>query len=451
MIIAAPSSNVPPEESSADTLLPPGVGGLFVLVSGLFLLWGVPNNLNDVLIRQFMKSFALTRFQAGLVQSAFYLGYFSLALPAGLLMRRRGYKAGFLIGLVLFGGGCFLFWPAALSGRYGFFLLALFVVASGLAFLETAANPFVAQLGPCATSERRLNVAQAFNPIGAILGVLVGTRFIFSGVELTPAQVSAMRAAGTYAAYLHQETLRVVTPYMVLGVCALLWAVMILLKRFPAFLRAREAAAREEALHHQAHTGNWRALLGSPPFVLALLAQFFYVGTQVGTWSYFIQYAQEYAHTTERAAGLLLTGTLAAFGLGRLSSAYLMQRILPSRLMAGYAVVNIALLFFAVFAPGWWGLMAILATSFFMSLMYPTIFALGLKGLGANTNVGGSLLVMTIIGGAVLTPLMGLLAEGRSTAIAYAIPLFGYLVVAVFAVVMTRTARIQATQSTFEL
>src|SRR6201987_793596 len=154
----------------------------FFLVTQLFFLWGIPNNLNDVLIRQFMKSFAITRFQAGLVQSAFYMGYFVLAVPAGLLMRRVGYKAGFLIGLGLYGTGG-LFWPAALAGRYSFFLAALFVIASGLSFLETASNPFIAQCGDPETSERRLNFSQAFNPIGSITGVLVGTAFIFSGVE----------------------------------------------------------------------------------------------------------------------------------------------------------------------------------------------------------------------------------------------------------------------------
>jgi len=451
MFVATPTSAAAHESNTSRTLLPPGTGGLFLLISGLFLLWGIPNNLNDVLIRQFMKSFALTRFQAGLVQSAFYLGYFVFALPAGLLMRRKGYKTGFLTGLVLFGGGCVLFWPAAVFGRYSFFLAALFVVASGLAFLETAANPFVAQLGPTASSERRLNLAQAFNPVGAILGVLAGTRFIFSGVELSPAEVAARQAAGTYAAYLHTEQLRVVVPYLVIGAAALVWAVLILFTRFPAFIHAREQAARELAQHHEGG-GDWRALFRSPTFVLALVAQFFYIGAQVGTWSYFIQYAQEYAHTTEKVAGLLLTCTLGAFGVGRLSSAWLMQRILPSRLMMVYAATNIVLLLVAILSPSWTGLMAVLATSFFMSLMFPTIFALGLKDLGPNTNIGGSLLVMTIIGGAVLTPLMGLLAEFRhSTAQAYLIPLAGYVVVILFSVVMTRANRVRDAQSTFEI
>ena len=426
------SSNPAPHDRTS--LLPPRALRAFVLVTGLFFLWGIPNNLNDVLIRQFMKSFELSRFQAGLVQSAFYLGYFLLALPAGLLMRRRGYKSGFITGLLLFSSGCFLFWPAAQSGRYGAFLFALFVVASGLAFLETAANPFVAQLGSTSSSEARLNLSQAFNPLGAIFGVLVGTRFIFSGVELVPAQIARMQAAGTYAHYLHQETLRVVTPYLALGVLALIWAVLISVTRFPPLIQARE--------HQAESSSNWRDLLQQRHFLFALGAQFMYEIAQVGTWSYFIQYAQQYGHVHERTAGLLLTGTLGAFGVGRFVSSYLMRRLLPSLLITWYAALNVILLVVGISLSGWIGLSAIFVTSFFMSAMFPTIFALGLKDLGPNTNLGGSLIVMTIIGGAVGTPLMGLLAERtHSTALSYCLPLLGYIVVGVFSIYMTGYTR----------
>src|SRR5450631_2896339 len=214
-------------------LFPAGHLTVFVLVTALFFLWGIPNNLNDVLIRQFMKSFAITRLQAGLVQSAFYLGYFFLAIPAALLMRKLGYKAGFVFGLLLFAVGTGLFWPAALVGRYGFFLVALFVIASGLSFLETASNPFIAQLGDQQSSERRLNFSQAFNPIGSITGVLIGTIFIFSGVELTPGQIASLKTQHLYDAYLRSETLRVVKPYMVLGLVGFALAVMIFRTTFP--------------------------------------------------------------------------------------------------------------------------------------------------------------------------------------------------------------------------
>src|SRR5947209_1002476 len=199
-----------PGAQTGSHLFPAGQFVPFILVTVLFFLWGIPNNLNDVLIRHFMKSFAISRFQAGLVQSAFYMGYFLLAMPAALLMRRVGYKSGFVTGLVLFGAGAFLFWPAAVMGSYGFFLFALFVMASGLSFLETASNPFIAQLGDPVSSERRLNFSQAFNPIGAIVAALVGTVFIFSGVELSKDQVAAKIASRSYEAYLRFETLRVI-------------------------------------------------------------------------------------------------------------------------------------------------------------------------------------------------------------------------------------------------
>src|SRR5579864_3549343 len=186
-------SEVLVKPAQVHVLFPSGQLVPFILVTGLFFLWAIPNNLNDVLIRQFMKSFTLTRTQAGLVQFAFYLGYFFLAMPAALLMRKAGYKAGIVIGLLLFGTGCFLFWPAALAQSYLFFLCALFVIASGLSFLETASNPFIAQLGDPDSSERRLNFSQAFNPLGSITGALVGTVFIFSGIELSPDEIQSLQ------------------------------------------------------------------------------------------------------------------------------------------------------------------------------------------------------------------------------------------------------------------
>ena len=346
-------------------------------------------------------------------------------MPAALLMRRVGYKAGFVTGLILYALGTFLFWPAALAGRYEFFLLALFVIASGLSFLETASNPFIAQLGDPDSSERRLNFSQAFNPLGSITGVLIGTIFIFSGVELTPDQVAAGKAQHLYDAYLRTETLRVVKPYLVIGVIALVWAVLILLTKFPSIQSEHE--------NSDADHGHFRDLFRYRHFMLAVVAQFFYVGAQVGTWSYFIQYVQEYAHQPEKVAGYFLTGTLVAFGVGRFASAYLMRFIAPNRLMSAYSVANILLVAIGVLAPGWVGLWCLFLTSFFMSLMFPTIFALGLKELGPNTKIGGSLLVMAIVGGAVLTPIMGLISEkSGSIALAYSVPLLAYIYIAFY-------------------
>jgi len=401
----------------------------FVLVTALFFLWGIPNNLNDVLIKQFMKSFEITRFKAGLVQSAFYMGYFTLSMPAALLMRRFGYKAGLVTGLFLYASGTLLFWPAAMVGQYAFFLLALFVIASGLSFLETGANSFVAQLGDPESSERRLNFSQAFNPLGAITGVLIGTVFIFSGVEHTPAQLAAMKVSGTLHTYLRHETMRVITPYLVLGAVVIFWALLIIRTKFPK-------VAGETTSHAAAEHGRFRDLLHYPHFILAVIAQFFYVGAQVGTWSYFIQYVQDYTHMPEKTAGYLLTGTLVAFGVGRFSSTWIMKYIRPNLLMGAYSVINVALVAVGVLFPGWLGLWAILLTSFFMSLMFPTIFALGLRGLGANTKIGGSFIVMAIIGGAVFPPAMGLVWQAtHSMAIAMLLVLICYVYIAYYSYV----------------
>jgi FHS family L-fucose permease-like MFS transporter len=422
------ASNITAEsESSGQPLVAPGQLLPFSLVTSLFFMWGVPNNLNDVLIRQFMKSFALNRVEAGLVQSAFYLGYFFLAIPAALIMRRHGYKAGLVIGLLLFATGAALFWPAAIVGKYGFFLAALFVIASGLSFLETASNPFIAQMGAPATAARRLNFSQAFNPLGAIAGVLAGTVFIFSGVELTASQIAARKTAGTYAAYLQHETMRVVAPYLVLAVIALTLAVIFMRTRFPDV-----AADAEEPASHM-ESGGILALFRRPHFLLAVFAQFLYVGAQVGTWSYFIQYVQEYTHQPEKRAGLLLTGTLIAFAVGRFSAAYLLKSLDAAKLMTIYAVINSALLAVAIVRPGWAGMWAVFLTSFFMSIMFPTIFALGLEGLGPLVKLGGSLLVMAIVGGATLTPMMGWISQhSGGIARAYSVPLLSYVVIALF-------------------
>jgi FHS family L-fucose permease-like MFS transporter len=433
---ATTASNGGRAAKPAVSLFPGGQMLPFSLVTTLFFLWGVPNNLNDVLIRQFMKSFAITRFEAGLVQSAFYLGYFALAMPAAMLMRRTGYKTGIVTGLILFGTGTFLFWPAAIVDRYGFFLFALFVIASGLAFLETASNPFIAELGDPDSSERRLNFSQAFNPIGSITGVAIGTAFIFSGVELTPAQTAALKATHQYAAYLQSETLRVVKPYIALG--ALAFALAAIISRVP-FPSTRSSSATAGPGSGKSRLSQ---LLRRPFFVFSVAAQFLYVGAQVGTWSYFIQYVQDYVHEPEKTAGYFLTGSLVAFAVGRFGSAWLMRFVSPGRLMGIYSAANVVLVTIGVTHPGWLGMWAIFLTSFFMSLMFPTIFAMGLRGLGEDTKLGGSLLVMAIVGGAVLTPFMGLLSL-RSLATAYLVPLGCYLFITLYSFVGARVLRNQ--------
>jgi FHS family L-fucose permease-like MFS transporter len=313
-----------------------------------------------------------------------------------------------------------------LVGRYSFFLLALFIMAGGLAFLETASNTFIALAGPAESSERRLNFSQAFNPLGSIAGALIGTTFILSGVELGTSRIHALEAAHEYEGYLHFETLRVVRPYIVLGIVAFVFAFMIWRTAFPVLQDDQSDAGTSE--------GGFGRLLKNRHLLLSIAAQFFYVGAQVGTWSYFIQYVQEYAGQNEKVAGYFLTGTLVMFGIGRFASAALMKYIAPARLMGAYCLVNIVLVGIAVLHPGWTGVWMIFLTSFFMSLMYPTIFALGLQGLGQDSKVGGSLIVMAIVGGAVLTPVMGVIADtSKNLAYAYGIPLLGYVVIAGYA------------------
>jgi FHS family L-fucose permease-like MFS transporter len=399
----------------------------FFLVTALFLFWGIPSNMNDILIKQFMKSFEITRFKAGLIQSAFYMGYFLLSMPAALIMRKYSYKTGLVIGLFLYSTGTFLFWPAAIARQYGFFLFALFVIASGAAFLETGANPFIAVLGDPRTSERRLNFSQAFNPVGAVTGVLAGTVFIFSGIELRPDEIAVMRAAGTYDAYLQHETMRVVKPYLVIGTVIFIWALLMLRTKFPKIAEEAQAGAERAK-------GRFLDLFHHRHFVLGVIAQFLYVGAQVGTWSYYIQYVQDYTHQPEKVAGYFLTGTLFAFGVGRFTATYLMKFFSPSKLMGVYGLINVTLLSIAVLHPSWIGVWAIFLTSFFMSLMFPTIFALGIKELGPNTKLGGSLMVMSIIGGAVFPPIEGLIFQAtRSMATAMAVLLVCYAFIAHYA------------------
>jgi FHS family L-fucose permease-like MFS transporter len=413
------------EDDFEAPLIPHGRLIPFLVVTPLFFLWAIPNNLTDFLIRQFMKSFEISRSGAAQLQIGIFVGYFLMAIPAGQIMRYFGYKTGLVTGLLLMGSGCWLFWPAAHADLYFFFVAAQFVIGCGLSFLETGANSFIAQLGPTASSERRLNLSQAFNPLGSITAGLVGTVFIFSGVEFTSAETAAKRAAGTMQAYLHSETIRVVPTYLVLGSLAFLWAAMILVTKFPD--ATREDVSREDAGPAK------HVRLMQRHFVLAVLAQFLYVGAQVGTWSYFILYVKSATGVGDKAAGYMLTGTLAAFAIGRFSSAWLMKHFHARTMLGVYSVVNVVLGLVAVVQPGWVGAMCLLTTSLFMSIMFPTIFALGLKGMGDKTKTAGSLLVMAILGGAALTKVMGMLADSSGLQAAYLVPVACFGCVALYA------------------
>ena len=407
-------------------VFPVGHMVLFSLVTVLFFLWGMSNNLTDILVQQFKKSFELSPVSAQLVQTANFLGYFFMALPAALLMRKWGYKAGMVTGLLLFGCGMVLFWPAAVSGQYPAFLVALFTVGSGASFLETAANPFIAQFGPAETSEQRLNFSQSFNPPGTIVGVLIGSQFIFSGVEKTGPEIAQMKAAGTYAAYLHMEIMRVVPTYLAFGAVVLLCAFILSRMTFPSMHSEHEGEAGDH--------GSFAQLFNYPHLWFAVLANFCNVGAQISSWSSLIPYMKQFTAVSERHAAYYLGfGVLGALALGRIVSTPLMKYISPSLLLGLYGAVNVLLMALAITRPGMLGAYAIVASSFFLSIMFPTIFALGLKGLGPNTKLAGSLLVMAIVGGAIFPPVLGFIAKTTgSLAKGYIVPLVGFVVVALY-------------------
>jgi MFS transporter, FHS family, L-fucose permease len=412
---------------AGQPVFPVGQMTLFVLVTVLFFLWGMSNNLTDILVQQFKKSFELSQFGAQLVQTANFLGYFCMAIPAALVMRRWGYKAGMVMGLVLFGGGMVLFWPAAVSGQYVPFLVALFAVGCGASVLETAANPFMAQFGPAATSERRLNFAQSFNPPGTVLGVIMGAQFIFSGVELKEPEVTAMRAAGTYTGYLHTELMRVVPTYLALGSVVLLFALLLSRMKFPSM------RGEQEDLSVAEDHGSFGQLLHYPHLWFAVLANFCNVGAQVSTWSSLIPYMKQYTSVSERTAAGYLTATLIALMLGRFVTTPLMKYVSASKLLGMYGAANVLLIVLAITRPGMLGAYAIVASSFFLSIMFPTIFALGLKGLGPNTKLAGSFLVMAIVGGALFPPILGWIAKHTgSLAHGYIVPAIGFAGVSLY-------------------
>jgi FHS family L-fucose permease-like MFS transporter len=363
---------------------------------------------------------------AQLVQTANFLGYFFMALPAALLMRKWGYKAGMVTGLCLFGGGMVLFWPAAISGQYLPFLVALFTVGSGASFLETAANPFIAQFGDPATSEQRLNFSQSFNPPGTIIGVLIGSQFIFSGVEKTAPEIAQMRAAATYQPYLHMEIMRVVPTYLTFGAVVLLCAFILSRMTFPSMHSEHEGEAGDH--------GSFAQLFHYPHLWFAVLANFCNVGAQISSWSSLIPYMKQYTAVSERHAAYYLGfGVLGALAVGRFVSTPLMKYVSPSRMLGIYGVANVLLMAATITQPGIVGAWAVVASGFFLSIMFPTIFALGLKGLGPNTKLEGSLLVMAIVGGAIFPPVLGLIARNTgSLALGYIVPLAGFVVVAIY-------------------
>jgi len=414
-----------PANSSKPEFITPGFIGATVLVVALFAFWGMSNSLNDVLIPQFRRTFQLGDFASSFVQFATFIGYFLFAIPAALFMRRFWYRAAVVMGLVLFGTGALLFYPAAQFGEYHFFLGALFVVASGLSFLETSANPMIAAMGPANSADQRLNFAQMFNPLGTILGVFVGKELILSDNHLTTEQLRAMEPAAQ-AAWRAAELDAVKLPYLGIACVVLLWALLVAIAKFPPLARKVEADA-------DASAGGFSGLVAFPRYWLGVFAQFAYVGAQVGVWSFVIRYTQfNTPGTAEKVAANNLLITLTLFFAGRFIGTLLMSKFRPAVLLSLFSLADVALCVVAALAGGDVGLYALMLTSFFMSIQFPTIFTMSLRGLGNHTKSGSSFLVMAIVGGAVVPPLMGLASDASSINMAMLIPALCFVVVFLF-------------------
>ena len=393
------------------------------LVTSLFFLWALAHNLNPILIPHLRKALQLNDMRSALVDSAFFIAYFVMALPAGALMKRFGYRMGIVGGLLLFATGTFLFWPAATMRSYPFFLSALFIIASGLTFLETAANPYISVLGDPATAPRRLNFAQAFNGLGAALAAWFGGRFILSGTTLTDEEMKSMEQSALED-YFATEVLAVRVPYLIIGLVVLVAAIL--------FMRAHLPEFAEESNGRQRNRNSWRRLK------LGVVAQFCYVGAQVGVASFFIRFSGQVAGIGEKDAAYLLSIGLLLFMAGRFIGTALMRWITAPTLLAICAVLNIVLVAIAVFSNGYMAVGALLGVELCMSIMFPTIFSLSIDGLGRDTKLGSSLLVMSIVGGAIIPPIMGVISDRHGLQLAYMTPLVCFIVVLLFARAMRK-------------
>jgi FHS family L-fucose permease-like MFS transporter len=391
------------------------------MITSLFFLWGFIHNVDPVLIRHLRKTFRLNTFQSSLVDVAVYLAYFIMAIPAGLFIKKYGYRYGVLLGLFLFAAGAFLFVPAASTRLYIFFLGALFIIASGLAILETAANPYATLLGPPESGTQRLNFAQSFNGMAVALAPLIGGRLILSGKEVSDADFALMTAeAGN--TYLQSEADSVKLPFIILG-CVLLVIAFVFYKiRLPEI--AEPPSEKKSILSAFRHRHlRW-----------AVIAQFFYVGAQVCVGSFFIQLATEKGGISEiKGADYLGLGYGLAFMLGRFLGTWLMNYITPQRLLTIFALLNILFSVMAIFTEGMIAVYALIGMGLFNSIMFPTIFALGIKDLGADTKIGSSLIIMSIVGGAILPPLFAYVADSTGNIhFGYFVTLLCYAVVMYF-------------------
>ena len=394
-----------------------------VLVTSLFFLWGIANNLNGILIPHLRKALQLTNTQSTFVDTAVYLAYFLSAIPAGLILKRYGYRSGIISGLLVFSVGAFLFVPAANTRTYEVFLLGLFIIGCGLTILETAANPYATRLGSPETATARLNMAQSFNGLAAFLAPVLGTMFILSGQDHSAQELAAMAEADRIA-YLSAEASSVKMPYMLLGGFLLLIAGIFLATKLPEF---REEGSEEAG----SLSGAW----SFPHLRWAVIAQLFYVGAQVCVTSFFVRVAMTGGGVDEKTAGYYLGVYGLLFMVGRFVGTALIRFIPAPKLLSIYSAVCILLSLVAIYADGRFVVVALGGLGFFMSIMFPTIFSLGIQNVKEHTKPASSLIVMSIIGGAVFPVIMGYVIDstGDNIQIGYTVPLVCFLFVLYFA------------------
>lgn len=395
-----------------------------ILVTSLFFFWGFVHNLDPVLIPHLRSAFKLSDLESALVDFSIFIAYFAMALPAGYVMRKWGYKSGIILGLTLFGIGSFLFIPAADTKVYGFFLGALFIISCGLTFLETAANPYVTILGSPETATQRLNFSQSFNGLAAFIAPLIGAKYIFTGNSNTEEQIKAMSPA-VYDAYVTAEAASVKGPYTVLGIAIVLVTILFLFTKLPDIKsdeKNEEKSSIADAFKH-IHL-RW-----------AIIAQFFYVGAQVCVMSFLIRYIEGTTTIDSKEFGGWYAGAAGlAFMVGRFVGTFLMKFIAPNRLLMLYAAICMVLTILAILGLGNWGVYALVGVAFFMSIMFPTIFSFGITNLGKDTKIGSSLIVMSIVGGALLPLALGHVSDlTHHIKYGYIIPFICFMVVFYYA------------------
>ncbi|WP_026712895.1 L-fucose:H+ symporter permease [Flavobacterium daejeonense] len=413
--------NVPTEGGKGPNYVLP-----FILITSLFFLWGMAHNLDSILIPHLKKACQLNNRQSTLIDTSVFLAYFLMAIPAGMIIKKVGYKNSIIIGLLVFASGAFLFVPAANTRAYELFLLALFIIGCGLTILETSANPYAAILGPPESSSKRLNLAASFNGLAAMVAPIIGSMFILSGKSFTPEQMAAMPEAERLS-YLAGEAAAVKMPYIVLGTILVLVAILFYFMHLPSMKPAHTEVEVKPGFF---------SVLKHRHLSWAVVAQFFYVGAQVCVTSFFIRMAEQGANMDEKTAAYYLGLYGVLFMGGRFIGTLFLRYVKDYVLLSIYAVLSAILCAVAIYGSGIVVIYALGAIGFFMSIMFPTIFSLGLVGLKSNTETGSSWLVMSIVGGAILPYGMGTLIDMNHDDIqsGYIIPLVCFLIILYFGV-----------------